>query len=137
MEGQQVEVEVEVSAEAKAETKTKLDEILEHLHKPKKLTLPKGYVRKQKANIDFLEIKDNLTTDNSSNFDKNNITNKDDGNDKEVVPKDDGGKKTKKPTAYNIFVKETVVRLQETHKDLTPKERFKLAIKMWSENKTK
>jgi YABBY protein len=135
MEGQQAEVEAEAKAEPKI--KTKLDEILEHLHKPKKLTLPKGYVRKQKANIEFLEIKDNLTTDNSSNFDKNNIINKDDGNDKKVVPKDDGGKKTKKPTAYNIFVKETVVRLQETHKDLTPKERFKLSIKMWSDNKSK
>jgi hypothetical protein len=126
------------------ETKTKLEEILEHLQKSRKLTLPKGYVRKPKANNDFLEIKDNLTTDNVTNKSANTIPRLDNAlaNDDKIVPtktqdKVDNGKKTRKPTAYNIYVKETVIQLQETHKDLSPKERFKLAIKMWSDNKTK
>jgi YABBY protein len=116
-----------------------LDAILEHLQKPKKLTLPKGYIRKQKTNIDFLEINDNLTTDsinNGSSSNTKNITKVD--NDIKIVPKyDDNAKKTRKPTAYNIFVKATVIQLQETRPDLTPKERFQLAIRMWSENKGK
>lgn len=141
---------MEGTQDVETKTKTKLEEILEHLQKPRKLTLPKGYVRKQKATNDFLEINDNLTTDNITNKSTNlipemdNITtiaNDGDG-DGETVPaktqdKADNGKKTRKPTAYNVYVKETVIRLQETHKDLSPKERFKLAIKMWSENKTK
>lgn len=149
MEGTQ-EHSVETEIETKTKTKTKLEEILEHLQKSRKLTLPKGYVRKPKANNDFLEIKDNLTTDSINNKSANTISKIDNvttnthslANEDKVVPtktqdKADNGKKTRKPTAYNVYVKETVIQLQETHKDLSPKERFKLAIKMWSENKTK
>lgn len=135
---------MEGTQDVEIKTKTKLEEILEHLQKPRKLTLPKGYVRKPKANNDFLEIKDNLTTDNVTYKSSNTIPKLDNAlaNDDKIVPsktqnKVDNGKKIRKPTAYNIYVKETVIQLQETHKDLSPKERFKLAIKMWSENKTK
>lgn len=125
-----------------------LDAILEHIQKPKKLTLPKGYVRKQNSYIDLLDIQDNLTLDSIADGKKHDVTMKLYKTNVEVEVKNvveekkpenqnEIGKKTRKPTAYNIFVKETVIKLQATHKELTPKERFKLAIKMWGESKQK
>lgn len=131
---------------------SRLNEIIEHIQKPKKLVLPKGYLRPRNTQIDNLDIQDNLSVEHISN-NKNNIvqTDKKDAIPKPMVinilepsedakkknknTKDNKEKKTRNPTAYNIYVKETVVKLQESHKDLTPKERFKLAISMWSENK--
>ncbi len=136
------------------DVKSNFEAILEHIQKPKKLVLPKGYLRKQTNHMDLIDIEDNLTMDNITE-----ISNKREEEDAKIIKnsiyevvdkvidkpdnktvneqEDVKVKKTRKPTAYNIFVKETVIRLQETHKELTPKERFKLAIKMWGENKSK
>lgn len=132
------------------ETNSRLNEIIEHIQKPKKLVLPKSYLRPRNTQVDYLDIQDNLSVESIS---KNRVeTNK---KDTEIEPleinilepsedvkkdakknnKNNKEKKTRNPTAYNIFVKETVIKLQETHKYLSPKERFKLAISMWSENK--
>lgn len=39
------------------------------------------------------------------------------------------------PSAYNIFIKNTCERLVTTHGNLTAKERYALAIRMWNEQK--
>jgi hypothetical protein len=132
---------------------SRLNEIIEHIQKPKKLVLPKGYLRPRNTQVDFLDIQDNLSVEpvsnNSIKTDKKetevkplqvNILEpsedvKNDAKKKNKKSKDNQEKKTRNPTAYNIFVKQTVVQLTETHKHLTAKERFKLAIAMWSENK--
>ena len=44
-------------------------------------------------------------------------------------------KTTKTPTAYNIFIKETCETLTKTRANLTPRERYALAIQMWNESK--
>lgn len=135
------------------EVKSNVETILEHIQKPKKLVLPKGYLRKQTNYVDLIDIEDNLTMDNITEIsnkrkeDANIIKHSIDKVVDKVIHKPDNKtvkeqedvkvKKTRKPTAYNIFVKEAVIRLQETHKELTPKERFKLAIKMWGDNKSK
>ena len=45
-------------------------------------------------------------------------------------------KKERKPTAYNVFVKETLASLAESHKEMSAKDRFALAIQKWNEHKT-
>ena len=44
-------------------------------------------------------------------------------------------KKERKPSAYNVFVKETLVGLAESHKEMSAKNRFALAIQKWNEHK--
>jgi hypothetical protein len=44
-------------------------------------------------------------------------------------------KATKAPTAYNIFIKETCETLLNTRANLTPRERYALAIQMWNDRK--
>jgi hypothetical protein len=44
-------------------------------------------------------------------------------------------KTTKTPTAYNIFIKETCETLTKTRANLTPRERYALAIQMWNDSK--
>lgn len=132
------------------ETNSRLNEIIEHIQKPKKIVLPKVYFRPRNTQVDYLDIQDNL---NFEPISKNRVeTTKEDieieplkthilepsedvKKDAKKNNKNTKEKKRRNPTAYNIFVKETVIKLQETHKNLTPKERFKLAISMWSENK--
>jgi hypothetical protein len=47
-------------------------------------------------------------------------------------------KTTKRPpSAYNIFMKATVTTLADTHKDLSAKARYTLALEMWREHKNK
>jgi hypothetical protein len=41
----------------------------------------------------------------------------------------------RKPSNYNIFVKETLITLSRTHSHMTSKERFTLALMMWGEKK--
>lgn len=41
------------------------------------------------------------------------------------------------PSAYNIYVKETLAVLTKTHSHMTSKERFSLAIQMWNDQKKK
>lgn len=128
----------------------RLNQIIEHIQKPKKLALPKGYLRPRNTFVDCLDIQDNLDTEpihsngSTSDIKESNTTLINILEPSESVKKDGkkaikkaNEKKTRNPTAYNIFVKETVVKLIETHQHLTPKERFKLAIAMWSENKNK
>jgi hypothetical protein len=153
---------------------SRLDMIIQHIQKPKKLVLPKGYVRNHQKRqnelvdvIDCLEVESNVITSIPSQT-KSNITQTNIHvnvyepeervkKEKEAVIKkhikkaekvvkseassnintnEGTTKKTRIPTAYNVYVKETVKNLQETHKDLTPKERFNLAIRMWSEQKS-
>jgi hypothetical protein len=136
------------------DTCSRLNEIIEHIQKPKKLVLPKGYLRPRGTQVDFLDIQDNLSVEPISpktdkleteinkveplmiNILEPSEDVKKDARKTNNKPKDGKEKKTRNPTAYNIFVKETVIKLTETHKHLTPKERFKLAISMWSENKS-
>lgn len=51
--------------------------------------------------------------------------------DKEAKPE----KKTRPPTAYNLYMKEKIAELKETHPDMDNKERMKLAAEIWSQNK--
>lgn len=44
-------------------------------------------------------------------------------------------KKTREPTAYNIFMKNKLTELKESHKDLSNIERMKLAAEAWTESK--
>lgn len=136
---------------------SKLNEIIEHIQKPKKLVLPKSFLRCRNVHVDCSDIQDNLSADPIGNDEieiNNTGTNAKETNvevtDRNTFPpskdvkkdarknkktKDNEETRTRNPTAYNIFVKETVIKLQDTHKHLTPKERFKLAIAMWNENK--
>lgn len=45
-------------------------------------------------------------------------------------------KKERRPTAYNVFVKETLAGLAESHKEMSAKDRFALAIQKWNEHKS-
>jgi hypothetical protein len=44
-------------------------------------------------------------------------------------------KAVRKPSAYNIFIKDTLENLKSTHAHLTSKEKFTLAIQLWNERK--
>jgi YABBY protein len=140
----------ELNGKPQEEVSFNVDKVL----KPTKLKLPKGYIRKP---VELLDMDDCLTSDtirsedevkadddvkqidlnvlDMNNTDKTNkkVRIKKDKNKTEEEPQ----KKTRTPTAYNVFVKETLKMLNETRTDLTPKERFNLAIKMWSDNKPK
>lgn len=48
------------------------------------------------------------------------------------IPKE---KPPRRPTAYNVFFKETIARLQVEHPDMTHKERVKFVGKLWAEKK--
>lgn len=52
---------------------------------------------------------------------------------KEKEPKED--KKPRAPSAYNLFMKEKMGELKETHPDLNNIERMKVAAEAWSESK--
>lgn len=51
------------------------------------------------------------------------------------VKKEEKEKKTRAPTAYNLFMKEKMLELKGTHSSLTNIERMKMAAEAWSENK--
>jgi hypothetical protein len=52
-----------------------------------------------------------------------------------VIKKEEKEKKTRAPTAYNLFMKERMLELKETHSSLTNIERMKMAAEAWSESK--
>lgn len=65
---------------------------------------------------------------------------------KKKPPKEKSPKKTEKspkktekskraPTAYQIFMKEEIARLKESHPKLEHKERFSMAAQNWSKQK--
>ena len=49
--------------------------------------------------------------------------------------KEEKEKKTRAPTAYNIFMKEKMLELKESHPELSNIERMKMAAESWSESK--
>lgn len=51
------------------------------------------------------------------------------------VKKEEKEKKTRAPTAYNIFMKEKMLELKDSHPTLTNIERMKMAAEAWSESK--
>lgn len=126
---------------------SRVDMIVQHILKNKKLQLPKAYIRNPKTSqaeyagmedelsVEVVEcIKDNQTIDI---FEPALVVQ----NQKTVVEKKQRAKATKiadkdkRPSAYNIFVKDTVRQLQGTHQHLGSKERFQLAIQMWNDHK--
>lgn len=55
-----------------------------------------------------------------------------------IVVKVETTKTTKRQSsAYNIFMKATVSTLADTHKHLSAKQRYTLALEMWREHKNK
>jgi YABBY protein len=52
-----------------------------------------------------------------------------------VIKKEEKEKKTRAPTAYNLFMKEKMLELKDTHSSLTNIERMKMAAEAWSESK--
>jgi hypothetical protein len=53
----------------------------------------------------------------------------------ETVDVVEATKTKRQPSAYNIYIKETLARLNGSHGHMTPKERFSLAIHLWNESK--
>lgn len=51
------------------------------------------------------------------------------------IKKEEKEKKTRAPTAYNLFMKEKMLELKDTHSNLTNIERMKMAAEAWSESK--
>lgn len=124
--------------------------------KPKKFVLPKCYMRNPKASdmedipdtLDFEEplvivetltkIPETIATPEAIVVPESAVTKKKkkEGTKakKPVIAQAEETKK-RKPTAYNIFVKETLANLASSHPQLTSQERFALAIKLWNDSK--
>jgi hypothetical protein len=149
------------------ESVSRVDVIVQHILKNKKLQLPKAYVRNTKAyQAHYADMGDELTVevvDRSETINhieaievieaidhtQANVTRDvfepvtEVQNEKLAVEKKQRAKKDKehdkekKPSAYNIFVKDAVKKLQDSHKHLGSKERFQLAIQMWNDHKKK
>lgn len=62
------------------------------------------------------------------------VTNSKGAGKKDKEPKED--KKPRAPSAYNLFMKEKMGELKESHPDLNNIERMKMAAEMWSASKT-
>lgn len=143
------------------EADSKVGMIVQHIMKNKKLVLPKAYVRNPKAyQAEYADMEDELIQEETlvSQIPKTEVAETSNSvfepkpevvkervkierkkvkAEKTETAGDKKADKDKKPSAYNIFVKETVKKLQDTHQHLGSKERFKLAIQMWSEHKNK
>lgn len=147
------------------ESVSRVDVIVQHILKNKKLQLPKAYVRNTKAyQAHYADMGDELTVEVVDRIEaieaievidhtQANVTRDvfepvtEVQNEKLAVEKKQRAKekkdkdkehdKEKKPSAYNIFVKDAVKKLQDSHKHLGSKERFQLAIQMWNDHKKK
>jgi hypothetical protein len=141
------------------ESVSRVDVIVQHILKNKKLQLPKAYVRNTKAyQAHYADMGDELTVEVVDRIEaieaievidhtQANVTRDvfepvtEVQNEKLAVEKKQRAKKDKehdkekKPSAYNIFVKDAVKKLQDSHKHLGSKERFQLAIQMWNDHK--
>lgn len=117
--------------------------------KPKKFALPRMYIRNSRGSDATTEMNEDLSVDSyildastSMAVEVQDV----------VVDKGENGgveekaepirptkpsKATKTPTAYNIFVKTTCEELMTTHANMTPRERYALAIQMWNDRKTR
>lgn len=128
---------------------SRVDMIVQHILKNKKLQLPKAYIRNSKASqAEYAGMEDELSVEVVECIKDNQTIDVFEPalevqNQKTVVEKKQRAKATKvadadkekKPSAYNIFVKDAVRQLQGTHQHLGSKERFQLAIQMWNEHK--
>ena len=84
------------------EHKSSLEVIVEHISKPKKLTLPKGYVRKQNKFVDLSDIPDILIIENISTSNSNTANTTNTKNIDKSVKKDES-----KPQVENVKEKKT------------------------------
>ena len=129
---------------------SRVDVIVQHILKNKKLQLPKAYVRNPKAyQAQYADMEDELTVEASEVVEVIEAIDcattdvfepvAEVRTEKQAVEKKQRAKekkdKEKKPSAYNIFVKDAVKKLQDSHKHLGSKERFQLAIQMWNDHK--
>jgi len=127
--------------------------------KPKKFALPRFYVRNSRAIDTMSEMTEDLSIDgyvvesvstSASGASGSMVTfmhdaiveqydnDVDDDRDLEapataILTKTT--KATRTPTAYNIFIKKTCEELMTTHVNMTPRERYALAIQMWKDRK--
>ncbi len=120
---------------------------MEGTSKPKKFALPRLYVRSNKTLDVAIDISEDLTKDDfiiTLADATENLVEMQEELVEEIpteVKKETGkgkGKKTKTeraPTAYNIFIKEMCEALLKTHTNMTPRERYALAIQMWKDRK--
>lgn len=118
--------------------------------KPKKFALPRFYIRNNQETDDMNEelSVDGYIVENVSDTASSSMTVEvEEMQDKKLEvevdnnarKKDDKTKPTKsvKPSAYNIFIKATCEELTTTHVNMTPRERYALAIQMWNDYKRK
>jgi len=120
--------------------------VIHTMEKIKKLTVPKAFLRNHNVLDNGHVLDDNLDIDTPILQYKQihetlnpidvsiPLINKD--NDKKSKRVKNTEVK-RKPSAYNIFVKENLEILKNTHKHLTAKEQFHMAIFMWNESKIK
>jgi hypothetical protein len=114
------------------------------MDKIKKFTVPKAFLRNHNAQENGYALEDNLGVDTPILYHRQII---EESYKIDTIDTIDTGKKStktldatvvkRKPTAYNIFVKETLEILKKTHTHLTAKEKFHTAILMWNESKIK
>lgn len=131
---------------------SRVDIIVQHIQKNKKVQLPKEYVRNPKVyQLEYEDLEDELQSEHviMSNVSASASVNVFEPSpqvieDTVVVYRKERkkAKKTtnnveKRPSAYNMFVKDTVQKLADSHKHMGRKERFQLAIQMWNEHKNK
>lgn len=130
----------------KQEIPSRMDEFVAP-QKPKKFTLPKCYIRNHHAHdaeviLDALDFEPTIITDtvtvcNNANasidtlFQPSSTVTTERKKKKNVA----NVEKKRNPSVYNIFVKDTLAILTTSHHQLTSKERFSLAIKMWNDQK--
>lgn len=129
---------------------SRVDAIVQHILKNKKLQLPKAYIRNSKTyQAQYADMEDELVVDSiepikvveyaqADVFEPDvAVTTEKLAVEKKKRVKATKDDKEKKPSAYNIFVKDAVKKLQDSHKHLGSKERFQLAIQMWNDHKKK
>lgn len=94
------------------------------MSKPSRFVLPKQYIRKSNN----CDVEEELRVDAPVVLIPQS---------KQVQPpQPEENKKSKKcPSAYHIFMKETMAELSQTHKSLTSRERFSLTVLLWNEHK--
>lgn len=151
---------------------SRVDLIVQHIVKNKKLQLPKTYLRNPKSyQAEYADMEDvlepesvqdvaslavSVPSSSASVFEPNvEVQNEKVGVERKQRAKSAKSSKTgqvvkelesnkseqpakeKRPTAYNVFVKDAVRKLQDSHQHLSSKERFQLAIQMWNDHKKK
>jgi hypothetical protein len=114
-----------VSKKAQMATEASTSEVVETLTLEEKVETLTELVNSLVKRIEVLE---------SSAKDVAPVTNSKGVGKKDKEPKED--KKPRAPSAYNLFMKEKMGELKESHPDLNNIERMKMAAEMWSASKT-